>query len=335
MSKQPFDQLEQTLSILGKDAYMSSVQKQAIRDKVFKKIGQLDLIDSMQTKTESMDLIMPLKKLQDIFRPRRVMLSLPATLGLVATVFIATFTTGAIARTAEPGDPLFGVRKALETVQVALVSDPAQKAALKLSIANERVQGLENVDPAKLEAVLNESKKALASAQTSVAALKDADGAASIELLNKLKELVTNQQSIVSTIIKENVDNEEIKKSVVAVRDELDKILPEDIRKPAEEEPAEPVAQTIFYGSIVTAYGQPALNSGGVIYLLRGAEAIDINKYIGQPEKVRVDGRIIENPTATMQWGIAVREITVASKLIFENQDYIANDSPRVEDSQN
>ena len=58
----------------------------------------------------------------------------------------------------------------------------------------------------------------------------------------------------------------------------------------------EPVAeQTIFYGAIITAYGQPALNSGGVIYLLQGVN-IDLMQYIGA-QQVRVVGNMVANST--------------------------------------
>ena len=163
-----------------------------------------------------------------------------------------------------------------------------------------------------------------------MAALGDADEETSVELLDKLKELVTNQRDIIGTIIAENVANEEIQQTIIAVRDELDEILPIDIRKPVEETIM--VEQNIFHGFIVTAYGQFALNAQGTLYLLQGTN-VDLSQYVGV-EQVRVVGDVIENPTPLMKYGLQVQEITILSALIFENQDYIVNDLPRVEDSQ-
>jgi hypothetical protein len=331
-------------------------------------------------------------------------------MGLVATVFIATFTTGAIAQTAQPGDPLFGVRKALETVQVALVSDPAQKAAIQLSIADERLQRLEHVAPAKLEAVLNESKRALDTAQNSVSALTGADEITSAGLLSQLQALLSNQKSIIETVINNNIDNKEIEKTVIAFRNELDNIIPNTDKTPVVEEETK---SNIYYGALVEAFGypsintgtesypllgttqkilqyvgsdnvrvvgdlvksptanskwgiqvqeitvdsqlifdsrtinqylfsgalvvtnnQPVLDTGGRVYLLIGGNANALLRYAGS-KSVRVVGTAVEDPTPNMKWGIVIDEISVDSQLIFENQDHIVNDLPRVEDSQN
>ena len=107
MTKSQFLQLEQDLTILGKGAHLSLAQRQKIRDRLFKQMGQLDLIESMRTRSAAEDLVMPLNQLKTIFRPQKIMLGLPATVGLIATVFVATFTTGAIARDADPVQPFF------------------------------------------------------------------------------------------------------------------------------------------------------------------------------------------------------------------------------------
>ena len=140
----------QELSILGRGAHLSLTQRQKLRDRLFKQIGQLDLIDAMQTKTAAADLVMPVNRLASIFRPQRIMLGLPATVGLIVTVFIATFTTGALARDAAPGDPLFRVRKVIENVEIALTTDPARRATLRLAIADDRLKALSATGEAQL-----------------------------------------------------------------------------------------------------------------------------------------------------------------------------------------
>lgn len=325
------DQLEKELSVLSKNAHLSLTQRQKLRDRLFKQMGQLDLVEAMQTKTETTGLVMPLNKLTNIFRPRRVMLSLPATVSLIATVFIATFTTGALADDAQPGDVLFGVKKAIETVQVALVRDPAQKAAIQLSIADERLKGLENADPTKLETALNESRRALLSAQTSVTKLQGADKPSSEELLSKLQELITNQKNIITTIVKDGTSNPILRDAVVAVRDELDKILPGNVRKPSSAVATPPISSepvnNSFIGFLVPSHNQVAINSGGKIYILMNAPRELLDEYIAL-ERTNVIGHLTEE-------GIVVSKILLDGKLIFENQDYFNNNLPRVEDGQN
>ena len=280
MKTSSLENLEQELSVLGKSARLSLTQRQKIRDRLFKQIGQLDLIDSMQTKTQSSDLVMPVNKLQDIFRPRRIMLSLPATIGLIATVFVATFTTGAIARDAAPGEPLFGVRKALESVQVMLIRDPVQKASLQLSIADERLRGLEGVDPAKLETVLQESQRAIATAQSSVTALQTADETSAKDLVAKLKAIVDNQKSILSTIVKDNIANEEIKKSVLAVREELNQLLPPATVGESQQSTT-PTSGPVTLSGVMGSYtAKPIILVGDKRYFLVGS-TVDLIPYMG------------------------------------------------------
>ncbi len=303
------ENLEKDLSVLGRSARLSLTQRQKIRDKIFKQIGQLDLIDSMQTKTESLDLVMSVNKLQDIFRPRRIMLSLPATIGLIATVFVATFTTGAIARDAAPGEPLFGVRKAFEAVQVMLTTDPIQRASLQLSIAGDRISNLENVDPKNLDAVLQESQKAIATAQGAVTTLQTADQASAEELVAKLKTIVDNQKSILSTIIKNNIDNEEIKKSVLAVREELNQILP-----PAavgeNPQPTTPIDGPITMSGVMGSYtARPVILVNGARYFLVGS-TVDLIPYMGIGNAV-VFGRL-EGDT------IYLAKLLIDGKVIFD-----------------
>ncbi|AKM84903.1 MAG: hypothetical protein VE98_C0001G0449 [candidate division Kazan bacterium GW2011_GWA1_50_15] len=319
MARSQFSQLEQDLTILGKDAVLSLTQRQKIRDRLFKQIGQLDLIDAMQTKTEAVGLVMPVNKLASIFRPQKIMLGLPATVGLIATVFVATFTTGAIARDADPGQPLFVVRKAFETIELALTRDPARRAEVQLTIADERLQAISGADQTKLDAVVKESQKALESAKNAVSALQKTDTAStsSVDLVAKLKSLVDAQKTILSTIVKENIGKEDVRKSVAAIRQELDDLLPSD-------EAAGP--NNSFSGVLTTAYGQPAINTNGTVYRLLGVD-VDISAYVGLVN-ANVIGELGEE-------GIVVQKITIDSKLIGWYPSKDNNALPRVEGEQN
>ncbi|MFH0905570.1 MAG: DUF5667 domain-containing protein, partial [bacterium] len=274
MTKLHPEQLEKDLSILGKNAVLSLTQRQKLRDRLFKQIGQLDLVEAMQTHTEAGDLVMPLNKLRYIFRPQRIVFGLPATAGVVVAVFLATLTTGAMAQSARPGDPLFGVRRTFETVQIALTTNPAKKAEMKLAILGDRLQDLQTVDGKNLEVVLQESQKAIASAQSAITDLKGADTETSAGLVAKLKALIDNQRTTLATTIKGGVGNAELTKSFLAMRDELDILLPTDNPQPTNDKTnsvaaAMPVpviddtSRTNFYGSLTTNYGAPALFENG------------------------------------------------------------------------
>src|SRR3989344_5826462 len=282
------DNLVQELGVLGKDAHLSLSQRQKIRDRLFKQIGQLDLIDAMQTKVETADLVMPVNKLANIFRPQKIMLGLPATVGLLATVFVATFTTGAIANDAQPGQPLFGVRKAFENVEIALTTDPARRATLRLAIADDRLKALGSSDQAQLSDVVRESQLALENARSAVTALQNSSGDAttSADLVNKLKSFVDAQRGVLKTIIDGNIGKDDVRQSILAMRDDLEKLIPAVSATPAtgDTTPATPKVVTdgsvMLVGNIGTYTAKPTLMIGSTRYFLVGS-AVNLIPYMG------------------------------------------------------
>ncbi len=307
------DNLIKELSILGKDARLSITQRQKIRDQLFKKMGQVNLIDAVATQTEAEDLVMPLSTLQRLFRPKSISFGIPATAGMVLAIFVVTFATGAFAQSAKPGDPLFGVRKALETVQIALTTDPANRATLKLNIVNDRIKALENAGSGTLSVALNESKKALASAQASLSSLPNDK-----DLNTKLKAVIESQKTALSTIAKGTISNDEVKKTVLAMRDELDKlILPTD--KPADTNPivATPTSGFVtLSGSIGSFTAKPTLMVGEKRYFLVGS-TINLISYMGSTRAV-VSG-ILNGDT------ISLTKLTIAGQLIWEANNLDSN----------
>lgn len=312
-------------------------QRQKVRDKLFKKIGQLDLIDAVETKTEVGGLVMPLANLLSIFKPRRITLSLPATAGVVAAVFLGTFTTGALARNAAPTSGLlFTVRKAFESVEVSLQSDPTKKAELKLAIANDRVKFLETTPEHKLDTVLEESKKAIANAQTAVSSVEGD----STELNAKLAAILDTQKNILTTISKGDLADATVKEEIVAFTEDLEKLITkpltkttprkEDVAKVAPTQTVEaPVATSSYYGTLVTSYSRPALRTSTGIIILTGSP-VPLDAYIGR-SNVNVFGPL------SVDGYLTVRKITIDSKLIGETSDKnISNiDSSWVEGEQN
>lgn len=331
MAKSQFTQLEEDLSTLGKSAVLSLSQRQKIRDQLFKKMGQVNLIDAVQTHTEVEDLVMPLSTLQRLFAPKRIAFGIPATAGMVLAVFVVTFATGAFAQSAKPGDPLFGIRKALETVQIVLTTDPANRATLKMNIVNSRIKALETADSETLSVALSESKKALASAQASLSSLPNDK-----DLNARLKTVIESQKATLSAIAKGNISNDEVKKTVLAMRNELDKLITPTTDKPAETTSAvaatkptivDDANRTNFYGGLTTSYGAPALFENGKAYVLAGV-SIDLLPYVGS-QSVAITGRL-DGKTLT------VTKITINNKLIWENTpDKDNNNLSWVEGDQN
>ncbi len=328
------ENLVRELSILGKGAHLSMSQRQKVRDQLFKKIGQLDLIDAVETKTEVGGLVMPLQTLLSIFKPRRMTLSLPATAGVVAAVFLGTFTTGALARNAAPTSGLlFTVRKAFESVEVSLESDPTKRAEIKIAIANDRIKFLENAPEHKLDTVLEESKKAIASAQTAVSSVEGEN----TDLDSKLAAIIHAQKDILTTISQGDLADAGVKEEIVAFKETLENIVTKSTPKAVVKKEAvtkvapdeAPLVTTSFYGTLVTSYGRPALRVPQGVLVLVGSP-VSLDGYIGR-SNVNVIGDL------SVDGNLTVRKITIDSKLIGEISDENINnaDLSGVEGEQN
>ncbi|OGB73517.1 hypothetical protein A3K24_01530 [candidate division Kazan bacterium RIFCSPHIGHO2_01_FULL_44_14] len=339
------DNLVQELGVLGKDAHLSLSQRQKIRDRLFKQIGQLDLIDAMQTKVETADLVMPVNKLANIFRPQKIMLGLPATVGLLATVFVATFTTGAIANDAQPGQPLFGVRKAFENVEIALTTDPARRATLRLAIADDRLKALGSSDQAQLSDVVRESQLALENARSAVTALQNSSGDAttSADLVNKLKSFVDAQRGVLKTIIDGNIGKDDVRQSILAMRDDLEKLIPAVSATPAtgDTTPATPKVVTdgsvMLVGNIGTYTAKPTLMIGSTRYFLVGS-AVNLIPYMGSTNATVfgvLEGDTIQLSKLLIGGQVIWDTNIINSPLIGETPGKNDNNLPRVEGDQN
>lgn len=331
------DNLIKELSVLGKEANLSLSQRQAIRDRLFKKMGQVSLIDAVATHTEVEDLVMPLTQLQRLFTPKRIVLSLPATVGMLATVFVATFATGALAQTAQPGDPLFGIRKTFENIQIALASDPEARATLKLNIVNDRIRALENADSSQVAVILNESKRALASAQASLSGLSTDKGG---DLNTKLKAIIESQKTALATIAKGTVSNDEAKKTILAMRDQLDKLITPAV---IDDQPIDGTTDIVavapttpangfvtLTGSIGSYTAKPTLMVGDKRYFLVGS-TVNLIAYMGSSRAV-VSG-ILSGDTITLT------KLTINGQVVWEvptlDNTPVDSNLPRVEGTQN
>ena len=88
MSSVNFEQLEAELRTLGENkGILSMRKKQAIRDRVFQSIGQVELADAIATGRTKAGLAVSLKHLQQALIPHRLSFSMPVTLAKVIVVF--------------------------------------------------------------------------------------------------------------------------------------------------------------------------------------------------------------------------------------------------------
>jgi len=313
MSSVNFEQLEAQLKTLGENkGILSTNRKQAIRDRVFQSIGQIELADAIATGETKANLAVSLKHLQKALIPQRLSFSMPATVATVVVVFMASIITGAAAQGSRPGDTLFNVKKVLETLEIAITSNPIKKAELTLNIAGQRVKDLEiSVGQEKaLHIVLQESQTALVSARATIQKAKDSgDSAGTAALLDRFNTLLADQKTILDDIEKTE-PSEDVKQTIVAIRDAISAenqlaegvgtseqpdqntavikpTTPKAATKPVavvSSPPALAVNLTGFQtlaGRLGTAGGQTAIFFNGNQYLIIALAPISLQEYIG------------------------------------------------------
>ena len=216
-----FQNLENQLKTLGNKSDLRLEKKQAVRDKIFRSIGQIELADAITAGDEKSRLAVSLKHLQQALIPHKLTFSMPATIMTVIVVFMGSIVTGAAAQGARPGDALFGMKKVIESIEVAIVSNPVKKAEKTLTIAGERLQYLENTlgTEKALNTVLQETQIALVSARATITKAKvDGNETEVALLLDKFNSLLADQKVLLGDIEKETT-NEDVKKTIVAIRD--------------------------------------------------------------------------------------------------------------------
>jgi len=221
MPNSEFQKLENQLKTLGSKSDLSIEKKQAVRDHIFRSIGQIELADAITAGEEKSGLAVSLKHLQQALIPHRLTFSMPATIMTVMVVFLGSIVTGAAAQGAKPGDVLFGMKKVIESIEVAIVSNPVKKAEKTLTIAGERLQYLGSSvgTEVALNTVLQETQTALVTAKASIAkAQEQGDETEVALLLEKFNNLLADQKVLLGDIEKETTD-EAVKKTIVAIRD--------------------------------------------------------------------------------------------------------------------
>lgn len=342
MKTDQFDNLEDSLRTLSKRADLSFSKKQSIRDKVFQSIGQVELADAIVQGEQKATIAVSLQYLKKALIPQKLTFSIPITLAVAVFVFITSIVTGAVAQNSGPADTLFPIKKVLERIELAFISNPISKAEVSLNIANERLQYLETsiTQEQSLNKVLKESQIALVSAREALNRVQNIDDNQDNQedisgLIERFSILLSDQRDILNNIeIEGEVENDEIKQTIIAIRGVLD----EDInQKPEEDEDSvqDTVVPSVIIsmpsteelpalieqlpleghhrvtGRIGTAYGAPAIFVGSTYYKVISSP-IDLNQYIGY-ENIELGGDISDNQMTVYR--VVVNGIVLANLL--------------------
>lgn len=319
MTSNQFEQLENTLKTLGKRADLSFSKRQAIRDKVFQAIGQVELADAIvEGESKAKALFVSIKSLQQALIPHRLSFSMPVTMVAMLVVFLGSLVTGVAAQGAGPSDSLFWAKKVLEKVEIAFATDPVSKAKVTINIATERLKDLQGSvgEEQTLSKVLRESQVALVSAKEALKkAQEDNQDTAGIEnLVNRFGTLLDNQKTLLADIEKGNV-GDEVKKTVVAIREALKEEGKSDKSDvavtPAVSKPTEAVTPTvtaplvgkqIVVGKVTTYYGQPAVAVDGRYYVV-SSTPIDLTQQVGT-DNVVITGEFSGEQVSILQLAV-------------------------------
>jgi hypothetical protein len=127
-----------------------------------------------------------------------------ARVALVAATVLALGCSSVVAASARtlPGEPLYGVKRAVERLSVAMHRDPASRAALRLELAGRRLQEIQSLLAAGRSAdpVLDDLERELAAAERDAvaAAGRGRDAAA---LLAHVEEMIAKHIAVLRGVL--------------------------------------------------------------------------------------------------------------------------------------
>lgn len=228
----------------------------------------------------------------------------PAILLVILTALGVTGVgTVAVSNNSVPGDPLFGVDKALEEIQVSLATNDGSKAKVHLEIARERLTELETlantdraVDPAVTETQLavNNATAALSTVETKFKEDKITLESSDLQaLLIQLQNLLATHQGLIRKVEVKIKDGEikakiklfeqEASESADLVEDDLDDLeddgqLNSSLVKTLKAE---------LEGTLVKSGNLFQVTSGGVTYTLTVQTGVDFDAFVGKVVEVK------------------------------------------------
>lgn len=276
-------------------------------------------------------------------------LSLPNKQGFVPAILLVVLAalgvtgvgTVAASNNSVPGDPLFGLDKAIEELQVTLAGNDEAKVKIRLELAKERLVELETlantnrpVDPGVTEAqtALNNATTTLSTVETKFKEnqirLESTDLQA---LLTQLQNLLTNHQGLIRKVEIKIKDGEvkakiklfeqEASDSAEALEDDLED-LEDDGQLNAslvKQLKAELKGVLVKVGEIFQ------LTSGGITYTLTPPTGVNIDQFVGK--LVELKG-VAQNTSPT---NITVTNVELEDEAEDEEEELEVEASPKVE----
>lgn len=266
----------------------------------------------------------------------------PAILLVILTAIgITGVGTVAASNNSIPGDPLFGLDKAIEEVQVSLATNDEAKAKIKLEIVKERLNELEAlsntgrpVDPAVTETQLavNNATTTLSTVETKFkenkVTLKSADLQA---LLNELQNLLATHQGLIKKVEFKIKDGEvkakiklfeqEASESAELIDDDL-----EDLEDDGQLNASIALKLKAELKGLLTKVGDLfQLTTGGVTYTLTPSSGVNLDNFVGKI--VELKGTAL-NTSPTQ---VTVTKIELEDEEEDETEELEVEESPEVE----
>lgn len=266
----------------------------------------------------------------------------PAILLVILTAIgITGVGTVAASNNSIPGDPLFGLDKAIEEVQVSLATNDEAKAKIKLEIVKERLNELEAlsntgrpVDPAVTETQLavNNATTTLSTVETKFkenkVTLKSTDLQA---LLNELQNLLATHQGLIKKVEFKIKDGEvkakiklfeqEASESAELIDDDL-----EDLEDDGQLNASIALKLKAELKGLLTKVGDLfQLTTGGVTYTLTPSSGVNLDNFVGKI--VELKGTAL-NTSPTQ---VTVTKIELEDEEEDETEELEVEESPEVE----
>ena len=148
------------------------------------------------------------------------------TVGL-ASVMLASVSGAAAAAGSLPGDPAFGLKRAVEDLQVTLTFDEVQRVQLLAQLADRRVQELQQVTESQSQdrapAAAEEVAQAVARFRAAVDAVQQAAPADKSDAVQGLVDAAREKHEAVLDRVQQNVGNDKAREAIERAQDEEDR----------------------------------------------------------------------------------------------------------------
>jgi len=151
----------------------------------------------------------------------------------LASVVLAS-SAGVAAAGSLPGDPAFGLKRAVEDLQVTLTLDEVQRVELLAQIADRRVQELQKVADShedRAPAAAEEVARAVARFRAAVDAVQQAAPQEKADAVQDLVDAAREKHEAVLDRVQERVEDEKTREAIERAKDEEDRDTHDEDKK--------------------------------------------------------------------------------------------------------